>query len=93
MTLCSMQSLLMHMAAGTRASSGYPKNVCKTAPCRYTNPDGSTRLVNHAPWLSMVMYNLNAHSRAEIAFPSFALASYLASDQVSSQLLLDPYTG
>lgn len=61
--------------------------------CRYTNPDGSTTLVNHVPYLGIVTLNFNAYSSPELAWLAFTVGSYLASEKVSNQILLDPTTG
>lgn len=61
--------------------------------CRYTHPNGSTVLVNHSPHLGLASFSFNAYSPPDLAFTTFSIASYLVSEQVQVQQLLDPTTG
>ncbi len=60
---------------------------------RYTNPDGSTILVNHVPQLHVLTYTFNKYSPPDTSFYTLSVASYLMSEAVTKQLLLDPSTG
>lgn len=75
------------------ASSWYAAFHSCACSRRYTNPNGSTILVNQAPLVETFSAMVNSYTPDDVAYMAFSVLSHLASAKISDQIVFDPDTG